>query len=823
MKKKNKRIVFVVLLVSMLVNTTGLGLDTKTAVAATNLLHGGSFERNIHDDWGFWQSGSREMDFYRAYDAPFGYGSYSAAIDADGPAGQPFSAILSSNASNSFNIDAAQDYYLLFYAKATEEMSIITYLQRSSDYSEISDSQARTITNNWQRYMISISPNASSEAFLAFVMGNMPNDSTLYLDGVQLIKADSVLVTKSVSGYIGEENKFLKINNISNFSEEEVEVELPFYSGGSVSRTRINPSRMTSTGVYFTMPEKTFAGIGHVYINDIFVGLFDYSVKTKINSIHPELVRLNKDMVVDGSGFSPIENTTFLIAETINSENKREKIWLAPESFDSSLTQMRFILPAGTVSGNMFIQASHMNMSGEEVIAASNKIRYKLKPVVMATNWSERGYEHVGDKLIIYGLGFGRKPTVRYYNESGEIAETIRAKFIEVGDIELIEVATTKKTNHFNISVVSESVESDQSVDLSYLAKPVLSSIRSTYSREMISSNQKIPAAKVGDTITLSGLSFSSDTDDVQVEFQGYNRRIIEEVITETNKGTSLKVVIPEGALNGYINVRVNGADSNYMPIEIVPTVISVTPNSVVPGEEIVITAYGVGDNVNLAKVRFEVGSKMQTVVQADSIIVGDNFSTVRVRAPYDLSYKGTKVSLQYDRWKDDGSAVLNIEPHIIRAGINMDNKVLSIIGYGFSISPKENIITYEYADEEQTIIDPKVRVLGVYPTEEGQEIRIKILDDYYFGHVSVQVGEYTSNEVNFGPISISGISRQVEDTETSGQMGVLYIKGYNFGPSGGVLVGETWADIRHRSDFFIIAVVPVANLHDGPVIIARE
>jgi hypothetical protein len=166
----------------------------------------------------------------------------------------------------------------------------------------------------------------------------------------------------------------------------------------------------------------------------------------------------------------------------------------------------------------------------------------------------------------------------------------------------------------------------------------------------------------------------------------------------------------------------------------------------------------------------------------------------------------------------------LNVRPHIIRAGINLDNKILSIVGYGFSISPKENIITYTYSDEGQTVIDPKVRVLGVYPVEEGQEIRVQILDDYYFGHVSVQVGEYTSNEANFGPITISRIVRRVEFIEGAGaDMGVLYISGYNFGDGGGVNVGGNWAEVHYRSDYFIIAVVPEENLWDGPVLVARE
>ncbi len=823
MNKQFKKSIFVVLLISLLFTTTNLGTNIKIAKASTNLIDGGSFEGDIHDDWGFWNdSGSnRNYDFYRAYDASFGYGSYSAAIDAKKAPGDAFSAILSTSEGNSFQIDATQEYYLLFYAKATTKLSVIAYLQRTSDYNKISTPQAKTISNNWKRYMMKISPSASSESYLAFVLGDMPADSTLYLDGVQLLRADSALLTKNISGYIGEKNKFLSIRNISNFNENEIEVELPFYNNGKTARTRIHPEKMTSSGVYFTMPVKSFAGIGHVYVNDVFIGLFNYQPKIKINNIHPSLVRLNQDLIIDGSGFSSIDNSTFLIVDKINKENKREKVWLKPKSFDSNLSQMRFVLPPGVVSGSMFVQTSFLNTEGVETIIKSNSVGYKLKPIVVATNWSERGYEHVGDKLRIYGLGFGRSPMLKYYNENGELVDTIRAKFIESGDLEIIEAPTTKKTNYFNISVVSEGIESDQSADLSYLAKPVLSLIKTQYSRKMLASEQAIAAAKVGDTITLTGLSFQGS--DAVVEFQGNNKRLIQNIAIESNKNTSLQVVVPEGALSGYIDIKVNGADSNYLPIEIIPTIISVNPDPVVPGETITITAYGVGDNVNLAKINFMLDSKIQSNLQVDSISINNGISTLRLKAPYDLSYKGTKISLQYDRWKDNGTTVLNIQPHIIRAGINMDNKILSIIGYGFSITPRENIISYKYSNEKQTVIDPNVRILGVYPTEEGQEIRIKILDDYHYGHVNIKVGEYTSNEVNFGPINIANISRRLEKTEGSAQVGVLYIKGYNFGLNGGVLVGNTWADIRHRSDFYIVAVVPEANLYDGPVIVARE
>ena len=159
-----------------------------------------------------------------------------------------------------------------------------------------------------------------------------------------------------------------------------------------------------------------------------------------------------------------------------------------------------------------------------------------------------------------------------------------------------------------------------------------------------------------------------------------------------------------------------------------------------------------------------------------------------------------------------------------MNASINMDTKILSIKGYGFSTYPKENIITYKYADEDQTVIQPKVKMLGVYPTEEGQEIRIKIYDEYHYGYVSVAVGEYSSNEVNFGPVSISKITRRIEYVESADAVtGVLYISGYNFGENGGVRVGEHWADVHYRSNFLVVAVIDQNYLYDNPVIVAKE
>ncbi len=44
-----------------------------------------------------------------------------------------------------------------------------------------------------------------------------------------------------------------------------------------------------------------------------------------------------------------------------------------------------------------------------------------------------------------------------------------------------------------------------------------------------------------------------------------------------------------------------------------------------------------------------------------------------------------------------------------------------------------------------------------------------------------------------------------------------------SFKPAGGVKVGENWATVHYRSNFFIIAVVDQDNLYDNPVIVAKQ
>jgi hypothetical protein len=423
-------------------------------------------------------------------------------------------------------------------------------------------------------------------------------------------------------------------------------------------------------------------------------------------------------------------------------------------------------------------------------------------------------------------MGISNNPKVNFYDEEGNKVDTNRAQVVEIGDVEVIEAEATEKYNQFEVTVTSGGVESDPGRALAQSAKPKLEKIRTSQSRKLYASNNQINAASVGEEIMLIGKGFLSLDSETEVVFEGINGQISVPVAQEDieSRGNRIKVNVPAGAQSGYIRIDANGLDSNRMPLEVIPTVVSISPDPIQPGEDIVIRAYGVGNNLDSAKIHFHF-SRQESETRSPRAIEYDGLETVLyVKAPLAVSSADTKVSLEYDHWAKEGEAALSAVPTILRAGINMDTKVLTITGYGFSTNPHENEITYQYADEDQTVIDPNVRVLGVYPTEEGQEIRIQIRDDYHYGFVSVTVNGQTSNQANFGPVKISRLARRVEFVPSVGDVqGVLYISGYNFGPEGGVKVGDRWADIHYRSDFFIIAVIDEEYLYENPVIIARQ
>ena len=840
MKKSNKALVLTVLLgliFQMLLAPIASVNLAQAAVSGSgvNLIKNGSFETDPYLNWGIWkgEGSARALNLYRSYDSAFGQGSYSAGIEAGGSAESRVSAGLVGSAANSFAFAADKRYLLKYYAKASQAVRISTYLEDAASFAVITPLTEQAVGTDWTEQSVIFSPTAGSagRALVVFAFGDLPEGATLNLDGLVLAEFNPLLTTTEIKGSIGESNKILRFNNLFFAGESDIAIELPYYNEltKTAESKKFTAEKLSGQDAYFRMAEQTFSGLGRVYVKDNFAGQFNYNVLPKLSEFYPSLLRSGEDLSVKVSGINPKPDATFVIVQVVNDKNVKSTMFVKPSAFDSKLSLLTIKLPTGLVSGSLSVQTSFVNLAGSNVENRSTAIAYKVKPVVVSVEWSKRGFEQVGDKLRIRGRGITNAPYVNFYGSNGMLIASTKATVLIIGGSEEeIEVSAPAKANQATVKVLVDGVLSDEGAALQYSARPKLNLITTKNKRIFADSGEVLPAAKIGEEITLTGEGFSvASSSAVEVEFQGFGRRFKLPVAAGKLDayGRSIKVTVPETAQTGFIAVYSAGERSNYRPLEIIPKMLAVSPDPVKPAQPITITALGVGGNAKAAKIIFNLTAKDVLAVIPDSIAVDTNtgIATISLTAPIALSSSYSSINLQYDRWSDNEKINLAVKPFINEASVDLDTRILTIKGYGFSINPAENQITYRYADENHTIITPSVKMLGVYPTEEGQEIRIQILDNYHYGYVSVSVSGQTSNEANFGPVSIRRIVRRVELVESLGRtMGVLYISGYNFGNEGGVKVGDVWATTIYRSEFVITAAVEVTDLYKNPVIVTK-
>lgn len=818
----------ITLLIAIIFNWSLVFTPEKSVAQATssNMLIGGDFEGNIDNYWTLWTASeaTRKYTLSRAYgseDMPFGLGSYSALISATGSGDNHWQAGLSSK--KGMELRADFDYYLVFYAKAvSSNIDISVYLDNGSE--AITPVRDINIGTDWEKYTVLLSPETIGDAYLSLSFGDLPNNASLLLDGIGIYEADFELSTSEVKGNIGDSVK-LNISNINFFETNDIEIKLPYFDPliGEESTLNVNPTKIERNNLYFTYPTGTYSGVGEVYASGEKIGNFTYNVLLKINSIYPEMARADEDMTIVGTGFHPnIENGVYAIVKAVTADGKAYDYWIRPAYIDSALTQITIPMPLGITSSKLYIQTSYFNKNLELKTNKSNFISYQVKPVVYGLNWSRSGYDQVGDNITITGKGISSSPKVIFYNNDGVQIDSKRAKVKEISNVEYIEVQSTTKTNEYQIKVVCDRIESDDVEMLQNSASPKLTSIKTGNYRTSVS-GQKIYAAKVGETISLKGVSLSSEN--TYVEFTGNNSSKITVAIPMENiinNGTGMTVAVPEGAMNGYITAIVNNKKSNTQALELIPTILDHSPEQIGGGTGLEIRANGVNTDKNQVKVNFITDSRKETL-SPENIWYSSGITHINLTTPKNIS-NNTIITITNGNWNSDNSTVVAANPFIKSAGFNKDSKILTIKGYGFSDSVAKNQITYMYANEEKTIVNPKTKVLEISKTEEGQEIKIQIYDDYHYGYITVTVDGQTSNETQFGPVNITRIARRVEYVKADGAVkGVLYISGYNLGEKGGVLVGDVWADVHYRNNFFIIAVVDKSNTNKNPIVVARE
>jgi hypothetical protein len=822
-------LVFAFALASVSIPQIGI---TPTALAAgTNLIKNPSFETEVTTYWDVWSANSstrRNFTMTRSYEVPVGYGSYSAAIQGTSAPVDRFEYGIITNNQNPITLTSGKNYVLSFYAKAQSRSDISVYLVNTQNFQSVTTPVEIRLGTDWTQYQVILTPTYSGAGALTFATGDLGENVILNLDGLDLSENNITFTpNQTVSGLIGQANKTLKITNGGSLTTSDVKIELPYFNEqtNTIETKQFAPATVTGNSITFTMPEQTFGGIGKVYLYNTEVGKFNYNVFIKISDFAPKPVSADEDITVYGSGFNPIDNQTFVLVSAVGANGGVYDLWLKPHTIDSNLSQAVIKLPIGITNGSIRVKTYYTNLAGVGVENKSSSLAYKVKPSIYNVTWSKNGYEQVGDKISIYGKGISKQAVVNFYDDNGKIIfrKNATLKTINTAEnYEVIEVATPVTLNKLKITVQVGSIESDQAEALYLTARPIINSITTKKKRTVSQTNTSIPAAKPGEKIRIIGKGFKT-AGPANIEIATVNGNIIVPVWAANidPNGNWIDVTVPNLAITGTLNVEISGKKSNSVSLEIIPIIVSTLPLAPFPGTDLQIWTQGVGSNLSQTTVYFNLGNNETVAVKPSSIRTETNAVVITVFVPKSISNNSSTVKIQYGNWLNDETYKVSAKPYIDSSDFDLETKILTIKGHGFSPVAKNNKITYMYIDH--TVVNPKVKMLGVQNTSEGQEIKIQVLDTYHYGFIKLAVNEDVSNEVSVGPAIISRIQRRTQYVNAEHRvMGVLYISGKNFGTSGGVKVGDVWANVHYRSNTFIIAVVETGDLRNNPVIVAK-
>lgn len=806
---------------------------SNTALAAgNNLIKNPSFETEVDTYWDVWNGNSntrRNFTMTRSYEVPVGYGSYSAAIQGSGMPQDRFDYGIITNNQNPIALTSGKNYAFSFYAKAQNPSNISVYFVNAQNYQSVTIPVEFNIDSNWNQYQVILTPTYTGAGALSFAFGDLGENVILNLDGLDLSENNVVVSTsQTVSGFIGQTNKTLRITNGGSLTTNDVRIELPYFNEqtNTIERKKFTPTAVANNTVTFDMFAQTFAGIGKIFIYNTEVGTFNYNVLVKVTDFAPNPVMVDEDLTIYGSGFNPNNDQTFVLVTAVGLNGNTYDLWLKPHTIDSQLSQVVIKLPIGVASGNLRVKTYFTNIAGVGVENKSTSLKYNIKPSIYSVAWSKPGYEQVGDKISIKGKGISKSPVVNFYDDNGKIIfkKNASVKIIDtVNNYEIIEVATPVTMNKLKITVKAGLIESNQADALNLTARPVINSISTKKKRTVSQTSTTISAAKPGEKIRINGKGFKT-SGPANIEIQTINGAVIIPVWTTgiDPNGNWVDVTVPHLAVSGTVNVEINGKKSNSISLEIIPIIVSTLPLAPFPGTDLQIWTQGVGTNLSQTTIHY-ISDKNEIVSVKPSAVRTENDAVIITAfVPKSVSNNSSTVKIQYGSWLNDETYKASTKPYIDTADFDLETKILTIKGHGFSSVIKNNKITYMYIDH--TEVNPKVKMLGITNTSEGQEIKIQILDTYHYGFIKVTVNEDVSNEVSVGPAMISRIERRVQFVNSVQKvMGVLYISGKNFGPRGGVKVGDVWATTHYRTNTFIIAVVEKEQIRNNPVIVAKQ
>lgn len=460
----------------------------------------------------------------------------------------------------------------------------------------------------------------------------------------------------------------------------------------------------------------------------------------QITSINPTSGKVGDEIKVTGTNFGATQGTC-----SLSFKNKGAVIYSSWTD-----TEIKVKVPPGTESGPISVTVGGVK---------SNELEFTLIHFITTISPISGRY---GDVVTIKGMSFGsaQKQNIVVFNG-------INAKDYTSWNDTLIKVKVPNEVKTGKLSVVVDGVKSNE---ILFTILHSLASINPT-------------SARIGDTVSISGISFGAKKDSSFVSFNLLN---VKDYISWSD--TLVNVKVPVGTFTGTVSLTMNKSKSNVVNFSVIPRITQLSPDSAGISQNISIFGNGFGKPQGSGIVSFNGADAKEYLIWDDTelrvtVPEGAKTGKVTVTASGNISNELQFTLKPY---------IVSINPTAAKLGTEV-----TITGYNFGATQGSSFVSFYKANGSSFVSWSDTEIKLLIPTTANS------------GKVSVTVGNVRSNEVFLSIIpEITTINPNTE--KIAGQ---VTITGLGFNDARGTSIvsfaGADVSDYMSWSSTSIIVKVP--------------
>ncbi len=422
------------------------------------------------------------------------------------------------------------------------------------------------------------------------------------------------------------------------------------------------------------VPKGAMSGNVNLIINGQKTNGLNFTVLPKFESITPSSGKIGDTVILAGSGFGILKDTSFVFFT-----GKK-----AVDYISKTTTEIKLKVPVGAKTGAVYISSG-----GNK----SNELNFSIFPQITKIAPDSAG---VADEVTITGTGFGDKAG---------------ASFVTFNDIKANEV-TSWSDIKIVLKVPAGAVSGTVWINMSDIKS---NEVKFTVIQHLLSVSPN--ALKIGDQMTITGTNFGANRETNTVLFNN-----ITAINYDSWTDTEIKLKIPENVVSGKLYVLIGTKKSNPGDYSIIPEFFGISPTSGRLGNLVNITGKGFGDVQGSGYVSFTGGN-------ATEILSWSN-TAISLKVP--ASAKTGKVSVNASGQKSNEldfsilPTVFSILPYV---GLPGDQVTLTGVSFGanrdasFVSFKNANAVSYtSWTDTEIKVILPVGAETGKVSVTVGTE-----------------------------------------------------------------------------------------------------